>query len=88
MKRPSCGDEKTRRDVARLPEHSGGGEGSKLERVRAFVAGHDGNPLTPELLEEATDRPTLEEIRAFRESLNVPPLTEEFLERAINEGRV
>jgi hypothetical protein len=33
--------------------------GSKLERVRAFVAGHNGKPLTPELVEEAinTGRP-------------------------------
>ncbi len=27
--------------------------GSKLERVRAFVNGHDGGLLTPELVEEA-----------------------------------
>jgi hypothetical protein len=33
--------------------------GSKLERVRAFVAGHEGVPLTPEFIEEAinTGRP-------------------------------
>ena len=33
--------------------------GSKLERARAFVARHDGKPLTPELIEEAinTGRP-------------------------------
>lgn len=33
--------------------------GSKLARVRAFVAGHEGVPLTPEFIEEAinTGRP-------------------------------
>ena len=42
-----------------VPERQVRNGESKLESVRAFVAGHDGKPLTPELIEEAinTGRP-------------------------------
>lgn len=55
MTKPRGGDRIPRDGDAQRPAHTPRVESRKLERVRAFVAGHDGEPLTPELVEEATN---------------------------------